>query len=484
MAAHQRRRSPSNATLSTPARLADLRVHRAQRGPVVDRRVRPGRAAVPSLVRPRPDAGGGGAEPDRLPVRLGRGPGVRRPRDRAACRPGGGVLDRRCRLRGRAAHTAAHAADAAGRRRDTKAGLGSIKEGLRYVGRQRAIQGAFLIDINAMVFGMPRALFPQLGTELYRGRRGHRRPAVCRAGGGRVHRRGHHGWVAHVRRHGEPCSWAVAGVGRRHRAVRAGDLVAARPVPARGRRRGRRDLRGLPRHDPPAPGAGPPSRAIAGAQHRRRHRRAARRRRRSGRGRGRVERRRSPSSRAASPAWPVSLVLARLHPGTRRVARHHPKRRIHWIDPPIDDDIRVARAVTRPGRGPRRARASRSRSPSNPSPSPTPWRAATCAARPRPARARRWRSACRCSSARRRPSRAGPTALVLVPDPRAGRPGAAKCSSRSARSAGRARSPSCTAAQSLEKQARQLDDGVEIVVATPGRLIDLLDRKAVFARTP
>jgi superfamily II DNA/RNA helicase len=33
--------------------------------------------------------------------------------------------------------------------------------------------------------------------------------------------------------------------------------------------------------------------------------------------------------------------------------------------------------------------------------------------------------------------------------------------------------------QSLEKQARQIADGVEIVVATPGRLIDLLDRKAV-----
>ena len=31
--------------------------------------------------------------------------------------------------------------------------------------------------------------------------------------------------------------------------------------------------------------------------------------------------------------------------------------------------------------------------------------------------------------------------------------------------------------QSLERQARQLRDGVEIVVATPGRLIDLLDRK-------
>jgi superfamily II DNA/RNA helicase len=33
--------------------------------------------------------------------------------------------------------------------------------------------------------------------------------------------------------------------------------------------------------------------------------------------------------------------------------------------------------------------------------------------------------------------------------------------------------------QALERQARRLETGVEIVVATPGRLIDLLDRKAV-----
>jgi superfamily II DNA/RNA helicase len=33
--------------------------------------------------------------------------------------------------------------------------------------------------------------------------------------------------------------------------------------------------------------------------------------------------------------------------------------------------------------------------------------------------------------------------------------------------------------QSLERQARRLRDGVEIVVATPGRLIDMLDRKAL-----
>jgi superfamily II DNA/RNA helicase len=33
--------------------------------------------------------------------------------------------------------------------------------------------------------------------------------------------------------------------------------------------------------------------------------------------------------------------------------------------------------------------------------------------------------------------------------------------------------------QSLERQSRKLDEGAEIVVATPGRLIDLLDRKAL-----
>ena len=43
-------------------------------------------------------------------------------------------------------------------------GLRSILEGLRFVRGRQAIQGAYLIDINAMVFGMPRALFPALAT--------------------------------------------------------------------------------------------------------------------------------------------------------------------------------------------------------------------------------------------------------------------------------------------------------------------------------
>jgi MFS family permease len=54
-----------------------------------------------------------------------------------------------------------------GRRR--KVGLGSIIEGLTYLRGRQVIQGVFLIDINAMVFGMPRALFPALGTNVFKG---------------------------------------------------------------------------------------------------------------------------------------------------------------------------------------------------------------------------------------------------------------------------------------------------------------------------
>lgn len=49
------------------------------------------------------------------------------------------------------------------------AGLSSIREGLRYLRGQRLIQSCFLIDLNAMIFGMPRALFPALGTGLFGG---------------------------------------------------------------------------------------------------------------------------------------------------------------------------------------------------------------------------------------------------------------------------------------------------------------------------
>ncbi|MEN3342206.1 MAG: hypothetical protein V7644_1610 [Actinomycetota bacterium] len=48
-----------------------------------------------------------------------------------------------------------------------RAGVRSLLEGLRYVRRQPVILGFFLVDTNAMIFGMPTALFPALATHRF-----------------------------------------------------------------------------------------------------------------------------------------------------------------------------------------------------------------------------------------------------------------------------------------------------------------------------
>ncbi len=48
-------------------------------------------------------------------------------------------------------------------------GWRSTAEGLRFVRRSQTVQGAYLIDLNAMVFGLPRALFPALGETVFGG---------------------------------------------------------------------------------------------------------------------------------------------------------------------------------------------------------------------------------------------------------------------------------------------------------------------------
>jgi MFS family permease len=48
-------------------------------------------------------------------------------------------------------------------------GLRSVADGLRYIKGQRRITSTFVIDLNAMIFGMPRALFPALGTGIFGG---------------------------------------------------------------------------------------------------------------------------------------------------------------------------------------------------------------------------------------------------------------------------------------------------------------------------
>ena len=48
-------------------------------------------------------------------------------------------------------------------------GLRSIAAGFGYLRGRQVLQGAYLLDINAMVFGMPRALFPALAATVFGG---------------------------------------------------------------------------------------------------------------------------------------------------------------------------------------------------------------------------------------------------------------------------------------------------------------------------
>ncbi len=45
----------------------------------------------------------------------------------------------------------------------------STREGMRYLRTRQALQGVYIIDINAMVFGMPRALFPAMAGSVFGG---------------------------------------------------------------------------------------------------------------------------------------------------------------------------------------------------------------------------------------------------------------------------------------------------------------------------
>jgi MFS family permease len=80
-------------------------------------------------------------------------------------------------------------------------GLGSILDGLRFVGSRPALMGIFLVDTNAMIFGMPSALFPAYGDHFGGGARTvgylYAAPYVGALAASLVS-----GWVNHVRRQG------------------------------------------------------------------------------------------------------------------------------------------------------------------------------------------------------------------------------------------------------------------------------------------
>ena len=91
--------------------------------------------------------------------------------------------------------------------------LRSVAEGLRFVRSRRIVMAAFVIDLDAMIFGMPSSLFPQLALTVFNaGAAGYgllqAAPAVGAAVGAAFN-----GWTAQARHAGRGVIWAVAAWG-------------------------------------------------------------------------------------------------------------------------------------------------------------------------------------------------------------------------------------------------------------------------------
>ncbi|MGH9189384.1 MAG: MFS transporter [Acidimicrobiales bacterium] len=91
----------------------------------------------------------------------------------------------------------------------TRAGLSSIREGLAYLKGRRLLLSTFVIDIDAMVFGMPRALFPVLGTQVFGGGAATVGLLYAAPGAGALAAALLTGWVGGVRRQGRAVVVAV-----------------------------------------------------------------------------------------------------------------------------------------------------------------------------------------------------------------------------------------------------------------------------------
>jgi hypothetical protein len=84
----------------------------------------------------------------------------------------------------------------------TPASWGSIVEGLRYLYTDRLLAASFAIDLDAMIFGLPRAIFPALALMLYHGGAGTFGLLNAAPGAGALVASVLMGWVQRVRRQG------------------------------------------------------------------------------------------------------------------------------------------------------------------------------------------------------------------------------------------------------------------------------------------
>ena len=91
--------------------------------------------------------------------------------------------------------------------------LRSLADGVRFVRGQEGIQGSFLIDLNATVLGVPRALFPALAASVFGGGAVTLGLLSAAPGAGALVGAITTGWIGQVRRQGRAVILAVVGWG-------------------------------------------------------------------------------------------------------------------------------------------------------------------------------------------------------------------------------------------------------------------------------
>lgn len=94
-----------------------------------------------------------------------------------------------------------------------RAGMASVLDGLRFLRTRRNLLMTFLVDINAMVFGMPRALFPALAATRYGGDAAVAGFLYAAPGAGALLGALFGGWFGRVHRQGVAVVLAIVGWG-------------------------------------------------------------------------------------------------------------------------------------------------------------------------------------------------------------------------------------------------------------------------------
>jgi MFS family permease len=89
----------------------------------------------------------------------------------------------------------------------------SIGDGLRFVRGNNALVGSFVVDLIAMTFGMPRALFPVLAVSVYHAGAEGTGLLFAAVSAGATVAALTTGWLEHARRLGRIVLWAVAAWG-------------------------------------------------------------------------------------------------------------------------------------------------------------------------------------------------------------------------------------------------------------------------------